>query len=83
MSPLCARAAADPALLEGRLAGRTRAGSYAFAVADHVGRGADTCGRVLRRRGRETVRTGEGAGVAIDACRLAVIRVFAARRRTS
>jgi hypothetical protein len=78
---LCARATADPALLEGRLAGRTRAGGHAFAVADHVGRGTDAGGWFLWRRGRETVRAGEAAWVSIGTRRLAMIRVFAVRRR--
>ena len=43
---LRARATADPALLKGGLDGGARAGSHALAVADHVGRRADTRGWV-------------------------------------
>ena len=77
MSPLSARAAADPAPLEGRLAGGARAGSRALAVANHVGRGAETRSWVFWRRGRVPVRAGEAAGVSIDARRHAMSRVFA------
>jgi hypothetical protein len=81
VSTLCARAAAGPALLESHLAGRARAWSEAFAVADHVGRGADTRSWILWERGRETVRAGKAAGVSINARRRAMIRVVAVRRR--
>ena len=64
MPPLCARAAADPALLGGSLArGAHGAGIYAVAVADYVGRAADTIGWVIRGRGSETVCASEVAGI--------------------
>ena len=77
MPPLGARAAADPAPLEGRLAGGARAWSDTVAVADHVGRGAETRSWVLWRRGRVPIRTGEATGVSIDARRHAMSRVIA------
>ena len=67
MPLLCTRAAANPALCDGRLAGRARAGSYAVAIADHVGRGADTVGRVFRGGSRVTVRANEPAGIIAEA----------------
>ena len=64
MPLLCARAAADPALLVGGLArGAHGAGNHADAVADHVGRGAGTVGWVIRGIGGETVGASEVAGI--------------------
>ena len=65
MPLLCARAAADPALLVGSLArGAHGAGNHADAVADHVGRGAGTVGWVIRGIvGGETVDASEVAGI--------------------
>jgi hypothetical protein len=78
---LCTRAAADPTLFDGGLAGGARAG-HAVAVADYIGcsAGWDTRVWVLRGRGRVTVVASEPAGVSINACRRAVIRVVAVRR---
>ena len=63
------------------MAGRARAGSYAVAVTNHVGCGADTVGWVLRGVGRETVRAGEPAWIIVDARGVAIDWVIAIRRR--
>ena len=64
MPPLCARAAADPALLGGSLArGAHGAGIHAVAVADYVGCDAYTVCWVIWGRGSETVRASEVAGI--------------------
>ena len=81
MPLLCARAAANPALCGGGLAGGARAGSHADAVTDDVRRGADTVGWVLRGGGRVTVRASEPAGIIVDARRAAIDWVIAIRRR--
>ena len=84
MPPLCARAAADPALLGGSLArGAHGAGIYAVAVADYVGCDADTVSWVIRGRGSETVRASEVAGIPKYAVARgdAVNWVIAVRRR--
>ena len=80
MPLLSARAAANPALLGGNsLAGGTRA-NYAVAVADHVGRGADTVWWVIQGRGRVTVWASEPAGIIVDARWNAINWVIARRR---
>ena len=83
MPLFCAKAAADPAPLEGDLAGGACARSHAVTVADYVGRGAGTCDRVQRGRRRVAVRASEPAGVSINTRWYAVIRVYAVRRRTA
>jgi hypothetical protein len=80
MPILCARAATDPAPLQGDLARRARAGSHTVAVADHVWSGADTRGWVRRGRGRVAICAGEPAGVCIDARWHAISRVAAGWR---
>ena len=67
MSPLGARAAADPALLggDGLAGGALGAGIHTVAIADYFGSDADTVSWVVRGRGSETVRAGEGAGIPI------------------
>ena len=83
MPLLYARAAANPApfQIDDGLAGRARAGSYAVAVTDHVGRGADTGSWVHRGKGRVTVRASEPAWIIVDARGDAINRVIAIRRR--
>ena len=84
MPPLCARAAADPALLgDGLARGAHGAGIHAVAVADYVGRAADTVGWVIWGRGSETVRASEVAGIPKYAVARgnAVNWVIAVRRR--
>ena len=78
---LCARTAADPAPLDGGNNGGARAGSDAFAIADHVGCGAATRGWVQRGRGRVAVRASESARISVDARWLTVNGVLAVRRR--
>ena len=64
MSPLGARAAADPAaLFDGLAGGALGAGIHTVAIADYVGRGAETVGGVIRGRGGETVGASEVAGI--------------------
>ena len=77
MSLLCAGATTNPTLCDGDLAGRAGAGSYAVAITDHVGRGADTVGWVLRGGGRVTVRASESAGTIVDARWVAIEWVIA------
>ena len=70
--------------LEGDLGGRARVRRHTVTIADHVGRGAATHGRVLRVQGisGEAVQACELAGVSIGAARRhAVIGVIAVRRR--
>ena len=76
-----ARAATDPALLKSGLDGGARARSHALAVADHIGRRANTRGRVRRRKGRVAIRASKSAGISVDAHWLAVNGVVAVRRR--
>ena len=83
MPLFCAKAAADPAPLEGDLAGGACARSHTVAVADYVVRGAGTCDWVQRGRRHVAVRASEAAGVSIDAHWYAVIRVYAVRGRTT
>ena len=81
MPVLCARAAANPALLDGGLAGGARAGSYAVAIAHHVGCGADTGGWFLRGERHVTVRASERAGIIAEARGDAISWVIAIQRR--
>ena len=80
MPLVCAGAAANPTLFDGGLAGRARAGSYAVAVTDDVGRGADTVGWFFWGGGRVTVRASEPAGTIVDARGVAIDWVIAIRR---
>ena len=80
MPLLCAGATTNPTLCDGGLAGRARARSYAVAITDHVWRGADTVGWVLRGEGRVTVRASESAGTIVDARWVAIEWVIAIRR---
>ena len=78
---LYARAAADPAPLDGGDGGGARTGSDALAIASHIGRRADTCGWVRCGKGRVAFRASESAGISVDTCWHAVNGVVAGRRR--
>ena len=81
MPLLCARAAADPAPLDGDLAGRAWARGHTIAFANHVGREAGTREWVHLGRRRVTVQASEPAGVITDASWHAILGVVAGLRR--
>ena len=83
MALLCARATAHPAPPESGLARGVSARGDAVAVAAHFERGAGTRGRVQQGKMYVAVCASEAAGVSIDTCRNAVIRVSAVRQCTA
>ena len=81
MPLLCARAGADPALLDGDLAGGAWARSHTVAIANHVGREAGTREGVHLGRRRVAVQESKPAGVITDASWHAILGVVAGLRR--